>query len=518
METVIAGRWLNRIGITLVVLAVAYFLKYAFDNQWIGPAGQVALGVLFGAGLLGFSQWLLQRAYTYFSEGIAGMGAAVLYLSLWAAGNYYRPEVFSKDTAFFLMIAVTGAMLAIALGRDSQRIAALAMLGGYLTPMLVSTGRDAQVVLFMYLLILGAGLLAVARGKDWRWLELPAFVLTQVYFWGWYDRFFSDEKLARTLAFAVAFYGLYAALPVIRSRRLGELYPEQAVLVLLNAGWFFFALEAMLYRDHRWPLTFAVLALAAAHLAMVRLLPEAPPGEAPLARLLFAGLALTLVTLVIPIRLEGKWITLAWAVEAAVLMWTGFRAQIWHLRGAAFFLYSLVVFRLLALPPPGGELFLNERFGAYLGAIVSIGVALWLWQRQPDAVSGGETGWFKGAGVVINVLALIALTLELHGAFFPLGAYGDREASLKYQLSISLVWTAYAAGLLFLGTRWKAAGLRWQSLALFGVVILKVFFSDLAFLRGAYRILSFVALGVVLLVVSFLYQRRLAAAPAPEGT
>jgi uncharacterized membrane protein len=477
----------------------------------------VALGVLFGAALLGFSHWLLQRAYAYFSEGMAGMGAAVLYLSLWAACNYYQPEVFSKDLAFFLMIAVTAAMLAIALGRDSQRIAVLALLGGYLTPMLVSTGRDAQVILFTYLLILGAGLLGVARWKDWRWLELPSFVLTQLYFWGWYDRFYQDEKLLITLVFATLLFAWFAALPVIRSRRVGELYPEQAVLVLLNAGWFFIALEAMLYRDHRWPLTFAVLGLAAAHLGIVRLLPSPPPGEVPLARLLFAGLALTLVTLVVPIRLEGKWITLAWAVEGAVLMWTGFHVRIWYLRAAAFLLFSLVVSRLLIMPPPGGELFLNQRFATYLGSIICFGVALWLWQRQPDEVSAGEAVWFKITGVAVNVLALAALTLELHGAFFPIGAYGDREASLKYQLSLSVVWTAYAAGLLFLGARWKVAGLRWQALILFGVVILKVFFNDLAFLRGAYRILSFVVLGVVLLVISFLYQRRLAAERTTEG-
>ena len=222
METQIAGRWLNRIGILIVTIGVAFFLKYAIDNDWIGPTGQVALGILLGAVLVASSQWLLQRGYVYFSESMAGLGAAVLYLSLWAGSNYYH--LFSLDMAFFAMIAVTGAMIAVAVGRNSQRIALLAMAGGFITPLLVSTGKDAQVVLFTYVAVLDASLLAVARMRDWRIIEGFAFLFTQAYFWGWYERFYSSEKLLRTSAFATLFFGLFTALPMIRSRRTGRLY------------------------------------------------------------------------------------------------------------------------------------------------------------------------------------------------------------------------------------------------------------------------------------------------------
>jgi uncharacterized membrane protein len=66
------------------------------------------------------------------------------------------------------------------------------------------------------------------------------------------------------------------------------------------------------------------------------------------------------------------------------------------------------------------------------------------------------------------------------------------------------------------GVRLKSAALRWQGLALFGVTTLKVFALDLSYLRGFYRIASSIALGVVLLVVSFLYQRSLAARRDPR--
>src|SRR5262249_42043495 len=155
---------------------VAYFIEWSIDNNWIGPTGQVALGIVIGAALLVASQWLLRRGYAYFSEGVTGLGASVLYLALWAGGNYYH--LFSLNVAFVGMVAVTTGVVAIALGRDSQRIASLALAGGFLTPVLASSGMNAQVALFTYLAVLDAGLLVVASKKSWRWLELPAFAFT----------------------------------------------------------------------------------------------------------------------------------------------------------------------------------------------------------------------------------------------------------------------------------------------------------------------------------------------------
>ena len=468
---------------------------------------------LLRAGLLVFAHWLLGRGYLYFSEGIDGLGASVLYLSLWAACSYYTPPVISRDVAFVAMILVTGAILAIALGRDSQRIAAMAMLGGFLTPMLVSTGQDAQVALFTYLLVLDASLLVFAHMRQWRWLEWPAFAFSQIYFWGWFDRFYADDKLLVTAWFAILFFALFSAVPVVRARRIGQLHPEQAILVLCNGGLFLIALHVMLYDHHRWPLTYAVLALAAVHLMILRALPDPPEDEQPVARLLFAGMALTFVTLAIPIRLDGKWITIAWAIEGAVLMWTGFRTRVWYLRASAFVLFAIVGARLLMMPMPLVQAFANERFASFAVALVCFAIALIFWKQDENQseMEPGEETLFAVLGIAFNVLAVFALTIEMRNAFFTPGMpWYQGDARLKYGLSVSLLWTLYAAVLLFLGMRWSEAGMRWQALILFGIVIVKVFFGDLSSLQGVYRIFSFVVLGLVLLGVSFFYQKKLA--------
>jgi uncharacterized membrane protein len=118
----------------------------------------------------------------------------------------------------------------------------------------------------------------------------------------------------------------------------------------------------------------------------------------------------------------------------------------------------------------------------------------------------------------VNGLALWALTLEVHQHFRPLvaGAWdAARGARLARQLTVSLLWTAYASALVVAGVRTAAAGLRWQGLALFALVVGKVFLSDLSFLSGGYRVLSSVVLGAALIAVSVLYQRRLAAPRDP---
>jgi uncharacterized membrane protein len=97
-EAMVAGRWLNYVGILALLFAVTFFLKYAFDNNWVGPRGRVGIGLLAGSILYPWSQHLLARGYKYFSEGIAGLGAAVLYLSLWAGWHYYH--IFPQSTAF----------------------------------------------------------------------------------------------------------------------------------------------------------------------------------------------------------------------------------------------------------------------------------------------------------------------------------------------------------------------------------------------------------------------------------
>jgi len=507
LESRIAGKWFNRVGIVAVLISVSYFLKLAFDNNWIGPSGRVAIGVLLGALMLPWSQWLLGRGYSYFSEGIAALGEATLFLSVWAGCQYY--QLYSRDVGFAAMIAITAVMAAVAIGRNSQRIAVLSLLGGLLTPILASSGKNQQVVLFTYLLFLGAGSLVIQAKKGWKSLAPIAFVGTQIYFWGWYSEFFhTTSPLERTVFFATLFYLLFSLLPILNAMRGPDFGELDISMVLLNSFAYSGALFVLLWPDDKWPLTLLFLALAGGHVAIARLLPAASETQSATARLLFAGLALTFLTLAIPIRLEGNWITLSFAVEGAILVYTGFQTSSNFLRQSGYLLLAIAALRLLFFPPAGRPFLFNARFGAYAVMIACFAVALWAAQTNQSKIAGQEQVEVGIFAVVINIYALIALSLEFWDFFGK--ASTTLDAALAQHLSLSILWTAYATALLIGGVQTKSALLRWQSLVLFGLVVGKVFIYDLSFLERVYRILSFFVLGAVLLAVSFVYTRKLA--------
>jgi uncharacterized membrane protein len=507
-EALLAGRWLNYVGILALLFAVTFFLKYAFDNDWVGPRGRVGIGILLGAALYPWSQRLLDKGYKYFSEGIAALGAAVLYLSLWAGWHYYT--IFPQSTAFTLMIVVTVATFVIAAGRDSERIALLAQVGGLITPLLVSTGENHEVALFSYLAILGAAVLSLAWVRAWKWLLPLQFGATLVFFWGWYSNFYREPELGITIVFATVFFILSAAIPVVRSWREGELSELEIGIVIVNAISFPTALREMLWPEYRWGLTIAVLALAAAHVGVERLLPTGRVAQTRVARILYGGLALTFATLAIPIRCDGRWITIAWAVEGAVLIWSGLRTKVPMMRWAGFLLFAIVAGRLAVISIPADTFILNARFATFIVAVACVFAACYFATESGEAIGAEEKVMYLITAVAGNVLLISASSLEIWDVFGRMPSLGIDRGHAQ-ELALSSLWLVYALALLAAGTWKKVALIRWQALTLLGVVIVKVFVLDLSFLEKFYRIVSFSLLGLALLLISFYYQRQLTA-------
>jgi uncharacterized membrane protein len=510
LESLIAGRWLNRIGIVAVLLAAAFFLKFAFDNQWVGPMGRVAIGLLAGTGLLVMSQRLLGKGYAYFSEGITALGGGVLFLSIFAAWDFY--DLIPQTAAFASLLVVTAALGGLALGRDSERLAVLALSAGFATPGLL--GTNDQVPLFGYLAILVAGFLFVAWRRGWRWVAPLALLGTVIYLFGWYEDRYSAGKLVRTLSFATIFFAEFASYLMLRVR-VGPEDPRrphnpELLLIPINAGWYGILLYRMLYQDHRWGLTLAVLALGALHLSAARLAAERDSGRLSATRMIFAGLALTFVTAAIPIRLEGEAITIAWAIEAALLVWAGFRADIRPLRATGVVLLITAIGMLFSQWGATEKLFLNTRFATFAVVVAALGLSTYWARLHWESLKRDERQLFGLVAIAVSAVAVWGLSEEV---WYGLGRQAlDADVRFARQMGLSLLWTLAASLLIFLGVRWKAAALRWQGLVLLGITVIKVFLLDLSFLERAYRIASFLVLGVVLLAVSFWYQKSLAQA------
>ncbi|PYY02403.1 MAG: hypothetical protein DMG64_11760 [Acidobacteria bacterium] len=517
LEGQIGKLWLNRIGIVAILVGVSYFIKYAFDNGWIGPAGRVALGLLAGIALILWSERFRSRGHAPFSYSLKAVGIGTLYLSLWGAFQVYH--LVPSAAAFVAMILVTASTVTLALTQDAEILAAFAMIGGFSTPLLLSTGENHEVVLFSYVCLLDLAMLAVVRVKPWRRLLVGSFTGTAILYGGWFFEYYTKEQRGVTTLFTLIFAAIFAAIPLLtpltRSRWHAGFSITLTFLPLVNAGAAFLCLHAM-YEDET--LTWFALALAGAYLVLSSQFKRrlgSDPDVVKTINLLHVAIAVAFITIAIPLKLNSHWITLGWLVESAVLLYISVRTQTNFLRYFAAVTLSLGIIRLLIWDNFSVEtLIFNARFATYLVAIAILGGIVAAASRS---ASERERPAVRLASILLNLLALIALTLEASDYFrrqaTELYQMHDRAAGAFHQINLarnfsySLIWLAYGAGLMMFGFRKRSAFVRWQALVLIAFTIGKVFLFDVSELQQGYRILSFIALGGVLMGISYVYHR-----------
>lgn len=197
-------------GIALVIGAVS-FLRYSIQEGWLTPPFRLAIGLLTGVGLLVACEKKAARKYPVTANALDGAAIAILFSTFFAA--HARWDLVPAGIAFGLMALTAAAGVLLAIRRDSVFIAVLGLVGGFSTPILLSTGEDRPIALFSYLALLNAGLAWVAHKKRWPLLSFATIVLTALYQWGWVARFLNEGKLPLALGIFLVFPALtFAAL------------------------------------------------------------------------------------------------------------------------------------------------------------------------------------------------------------------------------------------------------------------------------------------------------------------
>src|SRR5215471_244468 len=120
LEGKIGKVWISRIGIVAILFGVAYFIKYAFDNNWIGAAGRVTIGVIAGIAVILWSERFRNKGYAAFSYSLKGVGIGILYLTFWAASQYFHPPLIPVQVSFVAMTVVTAVTVILALKQDAE--------------------------------------------------------------------------------------------------------------------------------------------------------------------------------------------------------------------------------------------------------------------------------------------------------------------------------------------------------------------------------------------------------------
>ncbi len=633
LETTLGANWINRIAVVTLILGAAFLFRYGVENGWLGPTERVILGLVSGLISLAAGERLQKRGLKYFAQGISGLGIALFYLAFWAAARLY--DLIPTAGGLIGMSAVTVLAEFLALRYASQAVAALGMIGGYLTPAVLSSGEDRPWVLFSYLALLNQGGLTVAKMRRWIPLEAMAVAATALYvlatmdtsqavaetpwlaagflaffyaqFWLTYEGVWA----AAQLVFPASVYMLWttghiadfwqipfvaAGLAAAGTRRQSFPYPPGAalwtliatsliffagapgeptsiwlrflcltilfllflawtpwrtlwrttvrkvrpepvdLLVLAGAGSFYFATSYPLLEsvqpEPRGALAFA---LAVLYLGLSRVLAPREPNGSPAAQAgtsqggaqfstaqlsaeevaLVAGGAF--LTLAIPIQFAGFRISMAWALEGAALAWLGARYRHWLVT-----LGSLIVIALTVAHIGLFDAWIYRTASEY-STIVNLrlltmatgAVGVWFAAYFHNVLARSIGGKDDPPGIVMqipalieylagHVLLLLAFSLEVIG--WVDRSFTDNIRSVT-TMSLSILYTTYAAILVAAGVQMRQRLHRIVGLALIAAVVAKLYVYDVWILGRLFRILAFLALGGLLLAVSYLYSR-----------
>lgn len=490
-EARIGTVWFSRIGVLLLIVGAVLGYRYGVTNNLI----RVVIGYLAGLILLALGLWGQRRHYRVWALAVTGGGLGVLYLTTIAANMLFHPAIIPDPAAFGLMILVTVLGTGLALFHDSPVIGVLGMAGGFAAAVPLATGPYDFRLLFAYIAILDAGLLLVAYFRRWLLYNFLLFAAT----WGIYGLWRAGagrypEVLAAqapwAFLFVTVFFLIFAAVTVTSSltRRTwapagrapeDETRPRQTpagdlALVIANA-FVYFGVGLDLVRPAFSQLgAFLALSLAAAYLALGYLVWAKNREDRPLV-LCLLGLAVVFLTVTFPVALDGSWITIAWALEGAALVWLGFLAAVPQARWGGLAVLALAAVRLglwdtfpasFGLPLPGPA----ARALTFLISVAAFYVAAAAY--APYARYKGRRDALGALVVAANVFTLWYLTLEVclhyrqawYSAAAGLAAGGGAVALAPVAglvaLTLSAVWGFYGLGVSLADLRFRQTAVR----------------------------------------------------------
>ncbi|HJD77062.1 putative membrane protein [Bacteroides reticulotermitis] len=397
-EKYIGENLFGKIGILILVVGIGLFVKYAIDKDWINETMRTVLGFIAGAVLLVLAE-RFRKSYRTFSSLLAGGASAVFYLTVTIAFQSY--QLFSQTAAFVILVGITMLMTALSVWYDRRELAIISLIGGFLAPFLVSHGEGNYLVLYTYLAILNLGMFGLSLYKKWAELPLISFAFTYFILLIYVCvEFVFNTATEETVVvaghlflFATLFYFIFL-LPVLSILKNEKTKINRYLVFVVIGNSFIYLGLGKLFLSHML-LTFDFSGLLSLSIAVTNLMIllglRKRREEFRLLVYTLTGLAVTFVSIAIPLMWEARLVTMAWAVEMVMLLWlyvkSGSRvyekgAFVLMLLTALSFCYAFSVRTIYVLNPD--TIFLNRIFATNLFVGLSIGAFALLMQRYRE--------------------------------------------------------------------------------------------------------------------------------------
>lgn len=351
-EEFIGAKLINIIGIIILVIGLGIGVKYAIDEQLLGPLARIALAYLAGGILLALALKLKAKFKTFSAILLSG-GMASLYFTTFAAYSMYN--LFPQLAAFGIMVVFTAFTVFAATVYALEIIGIIGLVGAYAVPMLLSDGSGKIGIMFAYMTIINSGILVLSFKKLWRVLNYFAFAFTWLIVAVWFaGRYNYQEHFGLVMAFSFLFFIVFYVSNLSYKVAKNEPLTIGDVIHLLLNSYIFFAigynaLDNEAYKEFTglFSLGNAVVHLVVAYIIVLNnKRSENKLVDKKLFYLLMA-MVLSFFTIAVPVQLDGNWVTLLWAAEAVLMFSIGRIKSIRFYEGLGYIMAVLSIGSLL---------------------------------------------------------------------------------------------------------------------------------------------------------------------------
>ena len=473
-DFILGGNLFGRLGVAVLFIGLSFLIKEAIQYG-LFPI-ELRLAAAFATGtLMIILGWRLTGKRPGYGLTMQGGGIAILYLTIFAGFRLY--ELLGAQTAFIILALITILGTVIAVLQNAQSLAVISILGGFLAPVITSTGEGNHVTLFSYYAVLNAGILSMAWKKPWRGLHLTGFFSTFAIATIWGGLSYKSELFNSTEPFLALFFLMYFGISMLYALRHG-LEPKKIVdgTLIFGLPVIAFTLQAVLVEPFEYGLAWSALLMGGFYAGAAWLLHK---RNRELLRTLveaLAGISMALLSMTIPFAFDATWVGTGWALEGAALIWLGIRQKRLLVRLSGLALMALAtVFFIEGFKDTSYDAFqaylfmLNPSFMGFLAISASALFAGYQINTHRDRILDIER-FIPFLLLIVGLIAWIA------------GGYEEirREFSSPHRLHLQVVFVSLSmTGLAFLGRKILWNGLVRATLMLLPVLYFMLLITQL---------------------------------------
>lgn len=498
MEIFLGGNVLGKLGILAIVLATMWFIKLAFDNQWVNESGRIYTGILLGFAIMAAAAALGRRLMRVVPAPLLGAGISVLYVSVFSAYHYYGLLEIQETFAAMVLLSAYATFLSVISNKQSLYV--FGLLGAFLAPVMLSRGENSYRFLFTYTALIQAGYLWVSTRRVFTLSGYMVLIGSAVTWGAWSVAYMEKSNYWVPLAILIFTFVVFFARQMFVSF-VHKAEDRVIDFALLPGSLLFLAGAGYTLTHHHYNsatghfLLLCAWLLVACILIVHRWSTKQPQSKTP--SVLFPLLAyetLLIVFASITDFFDGREMTFAWILFASALSLSSVRLKKELPLVLSVLAWVLVLFRMVFIEYSMYThwVVLNPRFALFVAAGIGLTLTYLLHKRAPFA------SYVKGFAFAAMFSFIWGALLENHDAI---------ESRHYRNLGYSYVLAAYALVFLVYGFSRNHKTLRLSGIALAGLVVAKLYFWDIWTMSRLVRIIAGFSLGIALIVLSILYQK-----------